>query len=160
MTHYPALIRKETDSDFGVEFPDFPGCVTAGSTLEEAIRQAEEVLRLHVEGMVAEGEVIAAPTPLDAILKTADARGAAAILVPLRRTKARAVRVNITLDEFLLLDIDAEAARRGLTRSAFLAEAARVSLPNVPVLSRIAPMVSAENKEPARHQPSFVEAKD
>jgi predicted RNase H-like HicB family nuclease len=33
MTAYIALIRKEPDSDFGVDFPDFPGCVTAGRTL-------------------------------------------------------------------------------------------------------------------------------
>ena len=33
---FVALIRKEDGSDYGVEFPDFPGCVTAGSDLDEA----------------------------------------------------------------------------------------------------------------------------
>jgi hypothetical protein len=33
MTSYIALLRKDVDSDYGVEFPDFPGCVTAGTTL-------------------------------------------------------------------------------------------------------------------------------
>ena len=36
MNAYIALIHKEPDSDFGVSFPDLPGCVTAGSTLDEA----------------------------------------------------------------------------------------------------------------------------
>ena len=33
---YVAYLHKDRDSDFGVSFPDFPGCVTAGRTLEEA----------------------------------------------------------------------------------------------------------------------------
>lgn len=33
MTAYIALLRKKPTNDFGVDFPDFPGCVTAGKTL-------------------------------------------------------------------------------------------------------------------------------
>ena len=40
MASYVALIRKDPASDYGVDFPDFPGCVTAGRTLEEARRMA------------------------------------------------------------------------------------------------------------------------
>jgi predicted RNase H-like HicB family nuclease len=47
---YIALLRKENGSDYGVEFPDFPGCVSAGRTLEEARRAAHEALELHLEG--------------------------------------------------------------------------------------------------------------
>jgi hypothetical protein len=36
MVSYIAYLRKDKDSDFGVEFPDVPGCVSAGRTLEEA----------------------------------------------------------------------------------------------------------------------------
>ena len=36
MATYIALLRKEKESDFGVDFPDFPGCITVGKTLEEA----------------------------------------------------------------------------------------------------------------------------
>ena len=50
MTSYIALIHKEPRSDFGVSFPDFPGCVTAGRTLDEARKMAEEALALHVDG--------------------------------------------------------------------------------------------------------------
>ena len=45
MSTYIALIRKDPDSDYGVDFPDFPGCVTAGSTLDEARSMADEALR-------------------------------------------------------------------------------------------------------------------
>ena len=34
--NYIALIHKDARSDYGVSFPDFPGCITAGKTLDEA----------------------------------------------------------------------------------------------------------------------------
>ena len=48
---YIAYLHKDSKSDFGVSFPDFPGCVSAGKTLEEARRMAEEALALHIEGL-------------------------------------------------------------------------------------------------------------
>jgi predicted RNase H-like HicB family nuclease len=62
---YIAYLHKEAGSDFGVSFPDFPGCITAGKTLDEARRLAPEVLALHVQGMVEDGEKIPKPsTPI------------------------------------------------------------------------------------------------
>jgi predicted RNase H-like HicB family nuclease len=55
MSSYIALIRKDAHSDFGVDFPDFPGCVSAGETLDEARRMAREALELHVSGILDEG---------------------------------------------------------------------------------------------------------
>jgi predicted RNase H-like HicB family nuclease len=40
MTSDIARLRKDAGSDYGVEFPHFPGCVTAGASLEEARRMA------------------------------------------------------------------------------------------------------------------------
>lgn len=65
VTAYVALLCKEADSDFGVEFPDFPGCITAGTTLEDARRMAAEALLLHVEGMMEDGDPIPEPSRLD-----------------------------------------------------------------------------------------------
>lgn len=56
MTAYIALLRKDPGSDYGVDFPDFPGCVTAGKTLEDARRMAAEALALQVEGMLEDRE--------------------------------------------------------------------------------------------------------
>jgi predicted RNase H-like HicB family nuclease len=77
MTTYVALIHKDPDSDYGVSFPDLPGCVTAGSMLDEAITMAEEALALHMEGLLEDGEDVPAPMPAeqidrdDAVLVTA-----------------------------------------------------------------------------------------
>ncbi|HVI67102.1 MAG TPA: type II toxin-antitoxin system HicB family antitoxin [Bradyrhizobium sp.] len=124
MTSYIGLIRKEASSDFGVDFPDFPGCVSAGATLDEARRMAQEVLELHVSGMVEDGEELPAPSSLEAIMADPENGDAVAFLVTLREPADRTVRVNITLPERLLRRID----ERAKNRSAFLARAAEKAL--------------------------------
>ncbi len=49
---YIAYLHKDERSDYGVSFPDFPGCITAGSTLEEARKMAADALALHIAGMI------------------------------------------------------------------------------------------------------------
>ena len=46
---YPIVIHKDKDSDYGVTVPDLPGCVSAGSTLADALTQAVEAIREHIE---------------------------------------------------------------------------------------------------------------
>jgi predicted RNase H-like HicB family nuclease len=67
MADYVALLSKDPDSDYGVDFPDFPGCVTAGETPEEARELAVEALCLHIEGMIQDGERIPLPSPVEEI---------------------------------------------------------------------------------------------
>ncbi len=60
--YYPALVDKDADSDFGVSFPDFPGCVSAGESVEEeAVLRAREALAGHVALMLADGDTMPAP---------------------------------------------------------------------------------------------------
>jgi hypothetical protein len=54
-----------------------------------------------------------------------------AVLVPVVLDKGRTVRANLTLDAGLLEAIDAEAEKRGLSRSAFVASLARERLETV-----------------------------
>ncbi len=124
MTAYIALLRKEPGSDYGVDFPDFPGCVTAGKTLEEARRMASEALELHIEGMVEDREAVSEPSSLDAIMEDPQNREAVAFLVEVATKPAKAVRINVMLPEDLIEAID----RRTKNRSRFLAEAARLKL--------------------------------
>ena len=80
MRQYIALIHKDANSDFGVSFPDLPGCVTAGATLDEARDMAEEALALHVEGLEQDGEAIPEPSSLEAVMADPDNRDGVAIL--------------------------------------------------------------------------------
>lgn len=66
--HYVALIRKSPESAFGVEFPDFPGCMSGGDTLEEAVQGAREALALHLRGMKQDNETVPEPRDFHAIL--------------------------------------------------------------------------------------------
>lgn len=125
MAEYIALIHKDAESDFGVSFPDFPGCVTAGATLDEARAMAAEALALHIEGMIEDGEAIPEPSSLTAIMEERENRDAVAVLVPGPTKPARSVRVNITLPEDALREIDRYAESHGLSRSGMIVAAAK-----------------------------------
>lgn len=124
MVQYIALIHKEAASDYGVSFPDLPGCVTAGSTLDEARAMAQEALALHLEGLAEDGEAIPEPSSLEAVMTDPVNRDGVAILV-MAETKAKIVRVNITPPDDTLREIDQDAEAHGFTRSGFLAQAAK-----------------------------------
>lgn len=83
MRSYIALIHKDADSDYGVSFPDFPGRISAGSSLDEARMMATEALSFHLEGMVEDGEPIPASSPLETVMANRQNRDALAVLVDL-----------------------------------------------------------------------------
>jgi predicted RNase H-like HicB family nuclease len=128
MQFYIALIHKEADSDYGVSFPDFPGAITAGNTLDEARQMAAEALAFHIEGMVADNEAVPEPSSLEAIMSDPENRDGVAILVGVGPLNAKAVRINITMQEDILREVDAYSEANGLTRSGFLAKAARAAI--------------------------------
>lgn len=124
-TKYPAIVRKAADSDYGVDFPDFPGCVTAASTPEEAADRAVEALALHLDDMREGDPSVPAPTPgADVVASLEEGETAYLIFVPAPVIKDKAVRLSVTLPESLVKEIDATAPNR----SAFLAAAARAAL--------------------------------
>jgi len=128
--YYLGIIEKDADSAWGMWFPDMPGCFPATDEFDDFPRAAAELLRQHVEAMESHG--IAVPEPRLAIEAMADKEvrrslkgGATTMLVPLLADPGRTVRVNVTVERGLLEQIDEAAETRGLTRSAFLAQAAR-----------------------------------
>ena len=129
MTNYIAVIHKEQGSDFGVSFPDFPGCITAGQTVDEAREMAGEALHGHAALMLEEGMTLPLPGLLEDILQDRDFAGAAAyFVVNLETPRLEPVRFNASMDAQLLARIDQRAREIGMTRSGFLAEAARKEL--------------------------------
>jgi len=126
MANYIAVVHKDAKSDFGVSFPDFPGCITAGSSIDEAKDMAHDALSLHIKGMMEDGANIPAPSKLEDIMDDPDYSDAAAILiVSVSETKTRSVRVNITVPKDMLRKIDKVAKKRGMSRSSFLVHAAQ-----------------------------------
>jgi predicted RNase H-like HicB family nuclease len=129
-THYVAVIEKESDSAFGVWFPDVEGCFSAGDTLDEAVTNAAGALRQHVEAIESAGRPVPSARSVDVVLCDKDVKaalkaGALLFAVPLLADAGRTVRINVSLDKALVDQIDEAASARGLTRSAFIAQATR-----------------------------------
>lgn len=56
--HYPGLIEPAaTGTGFGVLFPDFPGCASAGPTADLALANASSALQFHILQLGREGRV-------------------------------------------------------------------------------------------------------
>jgi predicted RNase H-like HicB family nuclease len=108
---YIAYLHKDRKSDYGVSFPDFPGCITAGSTLDEACKMAANALALHVAGMREDGEAIPKPSTLDDLRSDPAMKGAVAFLTELRESERAA-------------EIDRRARAKGLTRSSYIVQSA------------------------------------
>lgn len=129
MAVYLGLVEKEPGSSYGVSFPDFPGCITAGDTLDEALKNASDALGFHLRSMMKDGDPIPEPSSVELILADPENAGLVVIAVtPTMVGKAKAVRINVTVNEDLLERIDAHAAQLGKSRSEFLADAAREAL--------------------------------
>ncbi|HZZ62116.1 MAG TPA: type II toxin-antitoxin system HicB family antitoxin [Roseiarcus sp.] len=64
MALYLALIDGESGA-FGVVVPDLPGCTSAGGTVEDALRNAAEAVRLWRDDARADGEVVPGPRAIE-----------------------------------------------------------------------------------------------
>jgi predicted RNase H-like HicB family nuclease len=133
MTNYVGILDGGGKA-YGVRIPDLPGCYGGGATPEEALADAMSAAREWIAHRETKGEAAPRPRTMGKILKSEKidaAQNEVAVIVPVVLDAGRTVRANLTFDAGLLEAIDAEAARRGLTRSAFLASAAREQLERV-----------------------------
>jgi predicted RNase H-like HicB family nuclease len=134
MSRYVALIDGKAGT-YGVIFPDLPGCTSAGATTDEALRNAVTAVRLWAEDALADGERLPRPRNAEELrsdpeVAEAVANGAALAIVPLLLDAGRPAKANLSIDAGLLAAIDDAAQEHGLTRSAFLASAAREKIAN------------------------------
>lgn len=124
MQTYIAVVEKDEGSAFGLWFPDVPGCFSAADDQKDIIRNAIEALTLHLDGREPPPAREIADVAGDEEVARALREGAWLLAIPFVTVAHRNVRANISLDKGTLDAIDAAAAVRGLTRSAFIAEAA------------------------------------
>lgn len=127
MVHYVGILDR-SGSAWGVRVPDLPGCHGGGDSADAAIADAISAVREWAEHRVGKGDALPAPRGLGEILGADPPdtmAGETAVMIPLLLDSGRSVRANLSMDAALLSDIDAAAKARGLTRSAFIASAAR-----------------------------------
>lgn len=124
MSYYIGILDGHGDV-WGVTIPDFPGCHGGGPNAEAAITDATSALRVFAAMMVADGEPIPKPRALEELgSDERPGKGESLVMIPLLLDKGRTMKANVSVDAGILEQIDAEAKRRGLTRSAFLVSAA------------------------------------
>jgi predicted RNase H-like HicB family nuclease len=109
---------------WGVRIPDLPGCYAGGATAGEALSEAISAAREWAEHRVSKGYPLPPASPLEEIAGSVEPNEAI-VVIPVLLDSGRSVRANLSLDAALLEDIDRAAKARGLTRSAFMASAAR-----------------------------------
>ena len=126
---YLAFLEPTEDGCYGVSFPDVPGCISAGDTVDDAIQQGAEALEFHATGLREDDLALPSPRSADAICADPAYRElrqiAQLVWIPLILPQDSPQRVDITLDASLVDAIDATAQHQGTTRSAFIARAAR-----------------------------------
>lgn len=128
MRYFTAIVHKDEGSAYGLTFPDLPGASAAADDWNGIPAAAAKALDLWFEDG---GDVD--PATLDTIRARPDVAAeiaAGAVLMPIPYIPADTAvdRVNITMERGLLRAIDTTAKARGMTRSSFLASAARREL--------------------------------
>jgi predicted RNase H-like HicB family nuclease len=128
MTYFVGILDG-ADDVWGVTLPDVDGCIGGGATAEEAIESATIALREVMAHRQSKGLDLPRPGSLAAVLASGEhGENPTVVMIPLLLDAGRTVRANLTLDAGLLEAVDVAAARRGVTRSAFMASAAREKL--------------------------------
>jgi predicted RNase H-like HicB family nuclease len=115
---YPAVLERTTKSTFAVWFPDFPDCVAAGRSQEEAIEKAQNTLAHAVDSMAEREQALPPPTAFDQIKLPKGGNFVAFFVIGVEPPDPTE-RVNIYLPKSLIVRADKRAAELGMSRSSF-----------------------------------------
>jgi len=123
MKTYFAIVQKETDSAYGISFPDLPGCFSAADDEQDIYAQAQSALALYARGE----DALPAARSISALHQDQEvqadlAEGAFLIGVPLIVAERKA-RYNVMLEPSLVKGIDKAAKAAGVSRSEFVSRA-------------------------------------
>ena len=65
-----AVIVEQGEHNYSAYSPDLPGCVTTGMTIEETVKNMEEAIVFHLEGLQEDSRPIVPSTTVASILIT------------------------------------------------------------------------------------------
>ncbi|MXY16062.1 MAG: hypothetical protein F4057_02010 [Acidobacteria bacterium] len=122
---YLVVLHTEPErTDYGVTVPDLPGCTSAGDTLDDALKNAEEAIRLYLEVLVEDGGTVPAPTREAPPLEPGEIVGVVDLDLDKMEPTRKAQRLNVSIPGYAIAMIDDAAKRAGTSRSGFLTRAA------------------------------------
>lgn len=126
---YNAILTTAADGYITVAFPDFPGCVSGGESISDALIAGQEALHFHLEGMIEDNEPIPAESDNAALMELLNfskehGDDCKIAVVELEVPDQEPARINVSLPRHILSKIDQYAKKHHRTRSAFLAESA------------------------------------
>jgi predicted RNase H-like HicB family nuclease len=117
---------------YGIAFPDFPGCVAGGASVDETLRRGREGLAFHIESMAEVGEALPRVRDISEIRAdpefAEDFAGVAMVALVDVDLPGRALRLNISMDEHLVARVDQAATASGESRSGYIAAAVRARI--------------------------------
>lgn len=122
--NYYAIVHHDPGSAYGVSFPDIPDCFAAADEEEDVLKNAALALEDYFE----DGHAMPAASKMSDLAREYHddlAEGAFFISVPVIELLTKTVRAQISMEQGLLKAIDEAAKRLNLSRSSFLAQAAK-----------------------------------
>jgi len=58
---YPFTLEQDEDGSYFIQFPDLPGCMTCGATIEEAIAMGEDARKCWIDSALQDGDFVPEP---------------------------------------------------------------------------------------------------
>lgn len=121
--HYIAIFHYAEDG-ISIRFPDLPGCLPCAHSEDEAVKNAQEALGLHIFGMEQDNDPIPEPTPISMVaLNEGEVPVLVSVLMPPMRDRIKTRYIKKTLS--IPAGLNAEAEEQGINFSQVLQEALR-----------------------------------
>lgn len=118
---YPAVFHPNDDGSFTITYPDLPGCISEGKSLENAMYMAQDALKQWLEVALEHEMPFSTASEVNAVPHDG-AEFVSLICAEIR--DARAVRRTVSLPKWL----DDQAAVSGLSLSRVLQDALKERL--------------------------------
>ena len=129
---FPIYLYQADSGSFSGFVPDITGCYFAGETIDAAIADAWNAIDAHLDYVTEKGELVPQAQSISVHMNDEDCQGGiwAYVDVDLSKYDSKAVKLNITLPQNLLVKIDTyvELHREYGSRSGFFADLARREL--------------------------------
>lgn len=124
---YPAIFEPEAVGGYSVSFPDLPGCITEGDTMEEALDMAKDAMGIYLSVLESDGKAF--PAAADPAALRPDGKGFVTLvdmdmLAYKQKHDRRAVKKTLSIPQWL----NTMAEREGVNFSNILQRALKERL--------------------------------